>query len=106
MEPPREGSFVTRPLFLDGRNYGYWKIIMQSFINSIAGGAWNSVLTGYKDPLLTDVQGNTAGKVRSLWTEEEVKKFMSNGKTLNAIYNAMDVSQSRTISSYKTTKEV
>ncbi|KAL1218238.1 hypothetical protein V5N11_000865 [Cardamine amara subsp. amara] len=106
MEPPREGSSVTRPPFLDGSNYGYWKIRMQSFISSIDGDAWNSVLTGYKDPLIADAQGNISPKVRSLWSPEELKKDTSNAKALNAIYNAIDVGQFRMISSYKTAKEV
>ncbi|KAL1204445.1 hypothetical protein V5N11_004031 [Cardamine amara subsp. amara] len=99
MEPPREGSSVTRPPFLNGTNYGYWKIIMQSFISSVDGDAWNSVLVGYKDPLIADAQGKISPKVRSLWSPEELKKDTSNAKALNAIYNAIDVGQFRMISS-------
>ncbi|KAG7543148.1 Zinc finger CCHC-type superfamily [Arabidopsis thaliana x Arabidopsis arenosa] len=107
MEPPREGSSVTRPLFLEGSsNYGYWKIRMQSFISSIDGDAWNSVIVGYNEPVTTDAEGSTTPKVRTLWTVEEVKKSTSNSKALNAIYNAIDVGQFRMISSYKTAKEV
>ncbi|KAL1193030.1 hypothetical protein V5N11_026080 [Cardamine amara subsp. amara] len=106
MEPPREGCSVTRPPFLDGTNYGYWKIRMQSFISSVDGDAWNSVLVGYKDPLIADAQGKISSKVRSLWSHEELKKDTSNAKALNAIYNAIDVGQFRMISSYKTAKEI
>ncbi|KAL1205191.1 hypothetical protein V5N11_021359 [Cardamine amara subsp. amara] len=79
---------------------------MQSFISSVDGNVWNSVLVGYKDPLIADAQGKISPKVRSLWSPEELKKYTSNAKALNAIYNAIDVGQFRMISSYKTAKEV
>ncbi|KAL1204607.1 hypothetical protein V5N11_004014 [Cardamine amara subsp. amara] len=79
---------------------------MQSFISSVDGNVWNSVLVGYKDPLIADAQGKISPKVRSLWSPEELKKDTSNAKALNAIYNAIDVGQFRMISSYKTAKEV
>ncbi|KAL1194039.1 hypothetical protein V5N11_006465 [Cardamine amara subsp. amara] len=97
---------MTCPPFLDGSNYGYWKIRMQSFISSVDGEAWNSVLVGYSYPLIGDAQGNMTKKARTLWTSDELKKDTSNAKALNAIYNAIDVGQFRMISSYKTTKEV
>ncbi|KAL1204367.1 hypothetical protein V5N11_034622 [Cardamine amara subsp. amara] len=77
---------------------------MQSFISSIDGDAWNSVLVGYSDPLISDAQGNMSTKVRTLWTPKEVNKGKSNTRALNAIYNAIDVGQFCMISSYKTAK--
>ncbi|KAL1213401.1 hypothetical protein V5N11_002563 [Cardamine amara subsp. amara] len=68
--------------------------------------AWNSVLLGYKDPIINDAQGNLTPKARTLWTPEEVKKDTSNARALNVIYNGIDVGQFRMISSYKTAKEV
>ncbi|KAG7579060.1 Zinc finger CCHC-type [Arabidopsis thaliana x Arabidopsis arenosa] len=106
MEPPREGSSVTRPPFLDGNNYSYWKIRMKSFISSIDGEAWNSIILGYNVPVITDNDGNTTPKPVEQWTVEENRKAMCNSKALNAIYNAIDVGKFRMISSYKTAKEV
>ena len=40
----------NRPHVLDGLNYHYWQIRMRTYIKSIEGRAWRSVLEGYVWP--------------------------------------------------------
>ena len=90
------GSNTRSPL-LDPANYGYWKARMQSFISAIDG-AWHLVETEWQAPTLS----NGDLKPSNTWTPAENTAFSLNHRALTAIYNGVDPTEFKRISTCKT----
>ncbi|CAM8880240.1 unnamed protein product [Rhodiola kirilowii] len=86
----KEGQSTTRPVLLEGHNYGYWKARMKAFIKNVDEKAWSSVLTDWNPPLLATNEGRVVHKLETEWTEQEERLAMGNAKALNAIFSAVD----------------
>ena len=100
----KEGGAVGRPPLLDGSNYSYWKARMKAFIKALDERAWRSVLSGWTPPTTTDTEGKTIPKPELEWTSEEDKLASYNSKALNAIFNAVDPTQFKQISTCESAK--
>ena len=74
---------------------------MHAFIKSIDEKAWRSILQGWKLPTKTDVEGKTVPKDKADWAPEEDALSSQNSWALNAIFNDVDPSQFKFISTAK-----
>ena len=101
----KEGGSVSRPPLLDGSNYSYWKARMKAFIKAIDEKAWRAVLTGWDHPVTKDTEGVEKLKPEISWSTEEDKLANNNSKALNAIFNGVDASQFKLISTCETAKD-
>ncbi|CAA0819381.1 Unknown protein, partial [Striga hermonthica] len=57
---------VTRPPFLDGSNYSYWKSMMVIFLRSLGKGTWQAVENGWTLPLQENVPAETKGALYAI----------------------------------------
>ncbi|CAM8954171.1 unnamed protein product [Rhodiola kirilowii] len=101
----KEGQSTTRPVLLEGPNYGYWKARMKAFIKNVDEKAWRSVLTGWNPPLLATSDGKAFPKPETEWFELEEHLAMGNAKALNAIFSAVDESIFKLILNCESAKE-
>ena len=62
MEGIREGNSTTRPSFLDGENYGYWKSRMEVFLMSLDIRSWRAIISGWEHPTRKDEAGKVTRK--------------------------------------------
>ena len=79
---------TTKPPFLNGTNYAYWKVTMIAFLRAINDQVWDIVVEGYFDPTVF-VEGKLRLKPKVQWTNAERTKSNCNNKALNAIYNVV-----------------
>ncbi|CAM8944279.1 unnamed protein product [Rhodiola kirilowii] len=101
----KEGQSTTRPVLLEGHNYGYWKARMKAFIKNMDEKAWRSMLTGWNLPLLATDEGRVVPKPKTEWTEQEERLAMGNAKALNAIFSAVDKTIFKLILNCESAKE-
>ncbi|CAM8904112.1 unnamed protein product [Rhodiola kirilowii] len=101
----KEGQSTTRPVLLEGHNYGYWKARMKAFIKNKDEKAWRSMLTGWNPPLLATDGGKIVPKPETEWSEQEERLAMGNAKALNAIFSAVDESIFKLILNCESAKE-
>ena len=65
---------------------------MKAFIKAIDEKTWRVVLTGYwEHPVTKDTEGKEILKPKITWSTEEDKLANNNSKSLNAIFNRVDV---------------
>ncbi|CAM8883190.1 unnamed protein product [Rhodiola kirilowii] len=86
----KEEQITTRPVLLEGHNYGYWKARMKAFIKNVDEKAWRSMLTRWNPPLLATDEGRVVHKPETEWIEQEERLAMRNAKALNAIFSVED----------------
>ena len=84
-----EGSFVSRPPMFRGMNYGFWKIRMKIFIESIDLFIWEDVVHGPYVPMQA-VKDEEVVKPRFEWNETERKKAQYDLGAKNIITVRMD----------------
>ncbi|CAM8877475.1 unnamed protein product [Rhodiola kirilowii] len=101
----KEGQSTTRPVLLEGHNYGYWKARMKAFIKNVDEKAWRFVLTDWNPPLLATDEGKIVPKPETEWSEQEERLAMGNAKALNAIFSAVDESIFKLILNCESAKE-
>ena len=104
MEIIREGSSTFRPPILVGKNYSYCKPKMISFLKSLDGRAWRSVVVGW-ETLMVRVDGQFVLKLEIDWTEVEEQASMKSSKTLNAIFSGVDLHVFKLINPCSSAKE-
>jgi hypothetical protein len=92
----KEGSSSVRPPLFDGTNYGYWKVRMTIFLQSMDLEIWRVVSEKYQTPS-TDF---------SQWTDEEKKTASLNAKAMNALYCGVDKVEFNRISQCSTANEI
>ncbi|TYK19297.1 gag-pol polyprotein [Cucumis melo var. makuwa] len=79
MDGIREENSTSRPLLLDGGNYGYWKSRMKAFLMSL--------------------------DMRKLkWTKDEDDAALGNSRALNALVNVVDPNIFKLINTCKSAK--
>ena len=92
----KEGcSSVRHPLF-DRTNYGYWKVRMTIFLQSMNLEIWRVVSEKYQAPS-TDF---------NLWIDKEKKIVSLNAKAMNALYCAVDKVEFNRISQCSTANKI
>lgn len=97
----KEGGFVNRPQILDGSNHEYWKARMVALIKCMDNKAWKSIVKGWEPPNVKDKDGliTNVPKAEEDWDDEDDKLAQGNSKSLNALFNGVDKSIFRLISS-------
>ena len=99
-----EGASNSRPPFLKGHNYGFWKLRMKAYIRSINERAWMTLEECYLAPNKSE-NGVTISKPRSEWTINEFELAKRHHWAMNAIFGGVDSRQFRYIQNLETTKE-
>ena len=99
-----EGTSTNKPPLLDGDNYAYWKVRMVAFLKAIDLKVWKSIVNGYSLPTTT-ADGITSLKSEEKWSKDEEFAATNNSRALNAIYNGVNMSEFRRISTCTTAKE-
>ena len=105
MDSVKESGSTSRPPLLDWTNYGYWKAWMCALIKSIDEKEWRSFLLEWKPPTKSDVEDKTVPKSEAKWTPKEGTLSTHNSLALNAIFNGVDPTQFKMISTTKVAKE-
>lgn len=88
----QDGSYKI-PKF-DGSNHYFWKMRMESHLNSMNFEIWNFFLEGYTHPFT------------SLTTLNEIRAHVNNGKSRNAIISRLSNKQILKVMDYKFAKDV
>ena len=78
---------------------------MWAFIKSIDEKAWRLVLRGWKPPTKTYDEGKTVPKDEAAWMPKEDSLSTQNSQALNVIFNGVDPTQFKMISTTKVAKE-
>ena len=78
---------------------------MPTFINTLDEKAWKSVLVGWSPPTKMDDEGKIVPKPELEWSSKEDKLPNNNRKTLNAIFNGLDLNQLKLIFTMESAKE-
>ena len=92
------------PLF-DGSNYQFWSNCMSIFIRSYNYEMWDVVMNGPYVPTKKKTESEEfEPKLRSKWTEVEVKKVQVNFKAINTLHCALNPIEFNRLSIYKTAK--
>ena len=92
---------MSRPPLLDEKNYSYWKSKMIAFLRSVDTKTWKAVLTGWKAP----EHANGIVKMEVEWSPAEEELALGNHRALNAIFNGVDPSVFKMISTCVEAKE-
>ena len=94
-----EGHSTNRPPLFDGSNYQFWSNRMSIFMQAYNYEMWNVVLDGPYIPMKTKTESEAMEpKIRSEWTEVEIKKVQVNYKTINTLYYALNPTEFNRIS--------
>ncbi|KAK2449300.1 gag-protease polyprotein [Trifolium repens] len=95
----KDGTLVSKPPFLDGTNYDYWKSRMTAFLKSIDSRTWKAVLRGWEHPKIKDANGADTEELKPEedWTPAEDTLALGNNKALNALFNGVDKNMFRLI---------
>ena len=102
-----EGHSTNRPPLFDGTNYQFWSNRMSIFMGVYDYEMWDVVLDGPYVPMKTKVGSEALEpKLRSEWTELEVKKVQVNFKAINTLHCALNPTKFNHISMCKTVKEI
>ena len=81
----------NRPPVLDGSNYHYWQIRMRTYIKSLDGRSWRSILEGYTWPTEgPDADGDIVPIPEERFTAGDILLSSYNEKALNAIFGHVD----------------
>ena len=102
-----ERHSINRPHLFDGSNYQFWSNRMNIFMRSYDYEMWDIMLDGLYVPMKigTGVEASVP-KLRSEWSESEVKKMQVNFKAINTLHCALNPIEFNRISTCKTTKEI
>ena len=102
-----EGHFINRPPLFDGSNYQFWSNRMSIFMQSYDYEMWDVVLDGPYVPMKTKIGSeDLEPKLRSEWSESEMKKVQVSFKAINTLYCALNPTKFKRISTCKTAKEI
>ena len=78
---------------------------MKVFIKSMDEKAWRALLTGWNHPIKKSESIESMPKSEMQWSANDDKWTNSNSKALNAIFNSVDMSQFKLISTCESAKE-
>ena len=102
-----EGYSTNRPPLFDGSNYQFWSNRMSIFMRAYDYEMWDVVLDGPYIPMKTKAKSEAIEpKIRSEWTEAEIKKVQVKYKAINTLHCAMNPTEFNRISTCKTAKEI
>ena len=102
-----EGHSTNRPPLFHGSNYQFWSNRMSIFMRSYNYKMWEIVLDCSYVPMKTGMGVEVlVPKLRSEWSEWEVKKVQVNFKAINTLHCALNPTKFNRISMCKTTKEI
>ena len=102
-----EGHSTNRPPLFDGSNYQFWSNCMSIFMRAYDYEMWDVVLDGPYIPMKTKVESEAMEpKIKSEWTELEIKKVQVNYKAINTLHCALNSMEFNRISTCKTAKEI
>ena len=102
-----EGHSTNRPPLFDETNYQFWSNRISIFMRAYDYEMWDVVFDGPYVPIKTKVGSEVfEPKLRSEWTELEVKKVQVNFKAINNLHYALNPTKFNRISTCKTAKEI
>ena len=82
-----EGHSTNRPYLFDRSNYQFWINRMSIFMRSYDYEMWDVVLNGPYVPMKTGTRDEASvPKLRSEWSESEVKRVQVNFKDINTLH--------------------
>ena len=102
----REGQFTTRPPFLDGNDYAYWKTRMRIYLQALDYEIQEVVCDGPFMPMIKTEVGDDIPKPSSQWSELEKKNISLNSKAMNALFCALDKKEFHRVSSCESVQEI
>ena len=102
-----ERHSTNRPPLFDGSNYQFWSNRMSIFMRAYDYEMWDVVLDG-PYVLMKTKAGSEAlePKIRSEWTDLEIKRVQENYKVINTLHCALNPTEFNRISICKTAKEI
>ena len=102
-----EGHSTNRPSLFDGSNYQFWSNRMSIFMRAYDYEMWDVVLDDPYVPMKTKAGSEALEpKIRSEWTDLELKRVQVNYKVINTLHYALNPTEFNRISTCKTAKEI
>ena len=100
-----EGHSTNRPPLFDASNYQFWSNRMSIFMRAYDYEMWDVVFDDLYILMKTKAGSEALEpKVRSEWTELEIKKVQVNYKAINTLHCALNPTEFNCISNFKTVK--
>ncbi|KAL5562884.1 hypothetical protein UlMin_032631 [Ulmus minor] len=100
-----EGNSTTRPPLFNDNNYGYWKVRMIIFLQSMEYELWEVIEKGPYIPM-NKVEGSSVEKSKSEWNDTDKKQISINAKAMNILFCALSMEEFNRIRSCKTAKDI
>ena len=102
-----KGHCTNRPLLFDGMNYQFWSNRMSIFMRVYDYEMWDVVLDDPHVPMKKKAGSEALEpKLRSEWTELEIKKVQVNFNAINTLHYALNPTKFNRISTCKIAKEI
>ena len=101
-----EGNSATRPPLFNGNNYGYWKVRMIIFLQSMDYELWEIIEKGPYIPMKKETEGTLVAKNKSEWDESDKKRITLNAKAINILFCALSMEEFNRIRTCKTAKDI
>ena len=101
-----EGNSTTRPPLFNGNNYGYWKVRMIIFLQSMDYELWEIIEKGPYIPMKKETEGTLVAKNKSEWDESDKKRITLNAKAINILFCALSMEEFNRIRTCKTAKDI
>ncbi|XP_010480935.1 PREDICTED: uncharacterized protein LOC104759742 [Camelina sativa] len=105
MESVNELVIQQKPIMLDDRGYGRWKVRMVQLIRNLGEDAWTAVEEGWEPPYEKTEAGDKIIKPKARWTVEEKSLSKYNARALNAIFGAVDDDEFKLLQGCESAKE-
>ena len=102
-----EGHSTNRPPLFDGINYEFWINRMSVYTRSCDYEMWEVIMDSPYMPRKTKREnGKLEPKLRSEWTDAEMKKVQINFKVINTFNCALNPMEFNRISTCESVKEI
>ena len=102
-----EGHSTNRPPLFDGTNYNFWSNRMSIFIRSCDYEMWEVVMDDpYVPTKAKEESEELEPKLKSEWTDMDMKKVQLNFKAMNTLHYALNITEFNRISTYESAKEI
>ncbi|XP_010418555.1 PREDICTED: uncharacterized protein LOC104704120 [Camelina sativa] len=105
MDSVNEMMMLQKPVMLDDRGYGRWKVRMVQLIRNLGEDAWTAVEEGWEPPYEKTEGGDKITKPKARWTVEEKSLSKYNAKALNAIFGAVNDDEFKLVQGCESAKD-
>jgi len=101
-----EGQSITRPPYFNGQHYGWWKNMMENYIQAEDHELWMLIKNGPLIPMKVIEDGITSKKKPEEFDSNDFKMMEKNAKAKKLLYFGLDPDEYTCISECESTKDI